>query len=94
MREGLGMDKIMRFYISPDLIFSITVVSVKHFHNHLCIFISPKVLKEIFAKLAYTLSRTPHPHPPYPLFVDEKNIFFINPSLTFNSECHKRQQQF
>ena len=49
MREGLGMDKIMGFYISPHLMFSITFVSVMHFHNHLCISISPKILKEIFA---------------------------------------------
>ena len=50
VREGLGMDKIMGFYISPDLMFSITFVSVMHFHNHLCISISPKILKEIFAQ--------------------------------------------
>ena len=49
VREGLGMDKIMGFYISPDLMFSITFVSVMHFHNNLCISISPKILKEIFA---------------------------------------------
>ena len=49
VREGLGMDKIMRFYISPDLMFSITFVSVMNFHNHLCISISPKILKELFA---------------------------------------------
>ena len=46
VREGLGMDKIISFYISPDLMFSITFVSVMHFHNHLCISISLKILKE------------------------------------------------
>ena len=50
VREGLGMDKIMGFYISPDLRFSITFVSVMHFHNHLCFSISPKTLKEFFDK--------------------------------------------
>ena len=49
VREGLGMHNIIGFYISPDLMFSITLVYVMHFHNHLCIFISPKKLKEIFA---------------------------------------------
>ena len=49
VREGLGMDKIMGFYISSDLMFSIPFVSVMHFNNHLCISISPKILKEIFA---------------------------------------------
>ena len=49
VREGFGMDKIMGFYISPDLMFSITFVSVMNFHNHLCISISPKIVKEIFA---------------------------------------------
>ena len=44
------MDKIRGFYISPRLMFSITFFSVMHFHNHLCISISPKILKEIFAK--------------------------------------------
>ena len=29
--------------------FYITFISVMHFHNHLCISISPKILKEIFA---------------------------------------------
>ena len=48
--EGLGMDKIMGFYISPYLMFAITFFSVMHFHNHLCISISPKILKEIFAE--------------------------------------------
>ena len=51
MQEGLGMDKIMGFYYSPHLMFSITFVSVMHFHNHLCISISPQILKEIFAKV-------------------------------------------
>ena len=55
VREGLGMDKIMGFYISPDLMFSITFVSVMHFHNQLCISISPKILKEIFATPSYLL---------------------------------------
>ena len=50
VREGLGMAKIMGFSISPDLMFSITFVPVMHFHNHLCTSISPKILKEIFAK--------------------------------------------
>ena len=50
MRDGLGMDKIMGFSIFPHLMFSITFVSVMHFHNYLCISISPKVLKEIFAE--------------------------------------------
>ena len=49
MREGLWMDKVMGFYISPDLMFSITLVSVMRFHNYLCISISPKILKDIFA---------------------------------------------
>ena len=49
MLEGLGMDKIMGFFISPDLMFFITFVSVMHIHNHLCISISPKIPKEIFA---------------------------------------------
>ena len=52
MRDGLGMDKIMGFYISFDLIFSITFVSVMYFHNHSSISISPKILKEIFAQEA------------------------------------------
>ena len=43
------MDRIMGFYISPHLMFSITFVFVMHFHNHLCIFLSPKILKEIIA---------------------------------------------
>ena len=34
---GLGMDKIMGFYIFHDLMFSITFVSVMHSHNRLCI---------------------------------------------------------
>ena len=50
VREGLGMDKIMGFYISPHLMFSLTFVSVMHFHSHLCISITPKILTEIFAK--------------------------------------------
>ena len=37
VRESLGIDKIMGFYISPHLMFSITFVFVMHFHNHLCI---------------------------------------------------------
>ena len=52
VREGLGMDKVMGFYKSSDLMFSITFVSVMHFHNHLCISISPKILKEIVAPFA------------------------------------------
>ena len=55
MREGLGIDKIMGFYISPDLMLSITFVSVMHFHNHLCISISPKILKEISAACCYLI---------------------------------------
>ena len=51
--EGLRMDKIMGFYISPHLMLSIPFVSVRHFHNHLCIFISPKILNDLFALLAY-----------------------------------------
>ena len=47
--KGLGMDKVMGFYISPDLMFSIIFFSVMHFHDHLCISISPKILIEIFA---------------------------------------------
>ena len=50
VREGLGMDKVIGLYISPDLMFSITCVSVLHFHNHLLVSISPKILKEVFAK--------------------------------------------
>ena len=53
VREGLGMDKIMGFYISPDLMFSITFVSVMHFHNHLCISILPEVLKEFFVIIGF-----------------------------------------
>ena len=49
------MDKIMGFYISPDLMFSMTFVSVMHFHNHLCISIPTKILKEIFAFIWETL---------------------------------------
>ena len=47
------MDKIMGFYISHHLVFYITFVSVMHFHNHLGTSISPKILKEIFAKLGH-----------------------------------------
>ena len=50
--EGLGMDKIMGFYISSGLMFSITFVSVMHFHDHLCISISPEILKEFFAYIS------------------------------------------
>ena len=50
MWQGLGMDKIMGFYISPYLMFSIMFASVRHFHNHLYISISPIIIKEIFAK--------------------------------------------
>ena len=50
MREGLGMDKFMGFHISPYLMFSIRYASVMHFHNNLCISISPKLLKEISAE--------------------------------------------
>ena len=57
MREGLGMDKIMLSYISPDLMFSITLISVMHFHNHLCNSISPKILKEIFAIFLYYINQ-------------------------------------
>ena len=51
VREGLGMDKIMGFYIFPDFIFSIIIIYVMLFHNHLCISNSPilKILKEFFA---------------------------------------------
>ena len=55
------MDKIMGFYISPDLMFSITFVSVMHFHNHLCMSISPKILKEILPKYPQ-LYRSYYPH--------------------------------
>ena len=54
MYTQLGLDKIMGFFISPDFIFSITYVSVMHFHNHLCMSISHKILKEIFANLLIT----------------------------------------
>ena len=54
MREGLGMDKFLGFYISPDLMCFIMFVSLMHFLNHLCIFMSPKILKEIFANKLYT----------------------------------------
>ena len=50
MREGLGMAEIMGLYISPHLMFSITLVSVMHIHDFLCISISPEILKEIFAE--------------------------------------------
>ena len=54
MLEGLGMDKIMGFYISPDLMFPLHLyllcISIYAFmHFHLCISISPKILKDIFA---------------------------------------------
>ena len=49
MREGLRMDKIMGFYSSPHLMFSIMFVSVRYFHNQLCIYKTPKILKEMFA---------------------------------------------
>ena len=49
VREGLGLDKSMCFYFFPDLMFSITFVSVMHFHSHLCISIFTEILKEIFA---------------------------------------------
>ena len=55
VREDLGMDKIMGFYISPDFIFSITFVTLMHFRNLLCISISHKILKEIFAGYPYNL---------------------------------------
>ena len=48
VREGLGMDEIMGFNISPDLMYSITFVSDMRFHYHLCISISPKIQKRIF----------------------------------------------
>ena len=54
MREGSGMDKIMGFYISPVLMCFIMFVSVMHFRNHLCISMSPKIPKEIFANKLYT----------------------------------------
>ena len=50
VQEGLGMDNIIIFSISPDLKFSITLVSIMNSHNHLCIPLSPKILKEFFAK--------------------------------------------
>ena len=40
VREGLGIDKVMDFYISPYLMFSITFNFVMHFHNQLCISIN------------------------------------------------------
>ena len=45
-----GWIKLWVFYISPDLMFYITFVSGMHFHNHLSVSISPKILKEIFAE--------------------------------------------
>ena len=51
VREGLGMDKFIGFYISPYLMFPITFASVMHFHNHLSISLSSKILKEIFAQI-------------------------------------------
>ena len=51
VQEGLGMDKGMGFFISHNLMFSITFFSVMHFHNHLCISISPEILKEFFARI-------------------------------------------
>ena len=39
----------MGFYISPHLMFSITFVSVMHFHNNFCISITTKIIKEIFS---------------------------------------------
>ena len=50
VREGLGTDQVMVFYISPHLMLSIMFFSFMHFHNHLFISISPKILKETFAK--------------------------------------------
>ena len=44
-----GWIKLRGFYISPHLMCFITFVFVMHFHNYLCISISPKILKEIFA---------------------------------------------
>ena len=55
VQEGLGTDTIMGFYISSDLMFFITFVSVMHFHNHLYISISPKIINEIFAPSSYGL---------------------------------------
>ena len=51
-----GWIKLRGFYISPHLMCSITFVFVVHFNNYLCISISPKILKEIFAIKNYTLS--------------------------------------
>ena len=47
--RALGWINFLGFYISPHLMFSITFVSVMHFHNQICISISPKIPKEIFA---------------------------------------------
>ena len=56
VREGLGMDKIMGFYIFPDFMFSITFFSVMHFHNHLCISISPKNAKINCCHILYKMN--------------------------------------
>ena len=45
------MDKVMGFYISPYLMLSIMFFSVMHFHDHLCISISPKNNQKMFAKM-------------------------------------------
>ena len=48
------MDKIMGFSIFPDIMFSITFVSVMLFHNNLYTSISPKILKK--NKIAHIFS--------------------------------------
>ena len=51
VREGLGLNKIMVFYISPYSMFSIMFASVMHFHNHLWISLSLTIVKEFFATI-------------------------------------------
>ena len=68
VQEGLGMDKIMDFFTSPDLMCSITILSDMHFHKNICISISPKILKEFLPTLLEASNETdgidtyPHKH--------------------------------
>ena len=57
VREGQGMDKIMGFYISPDLMFSTTFFFVIYFHNHLCISISPKIHNQLLCFLPLAVNK-------------------------------------
>ena len=59
MWEGLGMEKIWVSIFFSDLMFSMMFVSVKYFQNHLCISISPEILKEFFTNSLIDLSFSP-----------------------------------